>query len=106
MKVFWISWFVVFLVAEAYAVVTGKPTLSNTWLWLIQALPVYVSILVSMATSAALLWLIGPHWVLRAYDSPGFDWAERAVVIIGALLGILGGYQSTRKGKDDKGNQA
>lgn len=102
MKVYWLTWFFVgFGLAEIFAMITGRETLSQTWNWLVRDyLPVWLAVGASAATAAALLWLLVPHWVFSHADREGFDLFEVLTIVVGALLGVVAAT-SSRRGEGD-----
>lgn len=99
MRIFWLGLVAVGLVAEAFALITNRDTLSSTWFWLRDLLPVPVALLLSAALGALFLWLLSVHWLFAGVDRPGFDLVERAFVTIGAGIGLVGGFLSYKRRK-------
>ena len=88
--------------AEAYALVASKDTLSSTWVWLRDSLPFWGSVFMSASLSAALIWLLTVHWVFNVFDRPGFDWTEKVVIIVGFVWGAIGAVMVRRHKEVDE----
>lgn len=102
MRVYWLGWFMIgFGVPEAWALVTGRATLTDTWVWVQQSSPTWLAVALSAALAAALAWLLSVHWILNAWDRPGLDPLEFGVIVLGALVGTVGGLAARRRPRDE-----
>lgn len=100
MRNFWLGWALVGLVVELYTVAAGKTTLSATWFWARDLMPLPLALLVSGALGGLFVWLLSVHWIFSGLDRPGFDWLERGLVVIGLVVGAAGAAVSKpRKGR-------
>jgi len=97
-QIYWLLWFVVgFGVPEYFGIKHPEfSTLTATVKWLCDSLPLVLSLVLSGAISAALLWLASVHWIWRIWDRPGFDSVEAGITLIGFLLGVSAAL-ATRK---------
>ncbi len=102
MRSMWLVWAVFGIVAEFVALATGRVTLSQTWFWVRDALPLPVSLLASAALGALFAWLLSVHWIFSGLDRPGFDILEKVLVVLGLVAGTAGGVVSRRRRNDDR----
>lgn len=101
MKTIWLSWVLLGLLLEVYALATGTDTLSAVWFWLREALPRTLALGLSAALGSLLVWLLSVHWVFSGLDRPGLDIAEKVLIVLGAVFGLVGGIISRRNRRGD-----